>query len=287
MRKMAAAMAVCAIALGIYVGFLHKPPRASRGQRETVLPGIEVEFSREGNAADFYFKACESLSRLASEGKMPNYLTPEERRWFMLGTSCRRSSFYPEHYPHPTEEVPMPQLVFQEHLARLMIREGRSAEETGREADALDIWKRVAVFGWHLETEEEGMIQVLTGIRIEFMAYDELARYHREHGDADEASRYEGFVQARRDELADWRKVSRLESEADYQRIKQIALSHKSALYRKQACFDMDREWVAAHPSLFDDIISWLTEVSRQDPDPLVREVARNRIAYLLRHRNP
>ncbi len=299
MRKLVIFVALCCIGVAVHFGFIRKPPV---GERVRILPGIEVVFTRDENAADYYAKACESLSGryigpYGKDGRIvtdhePESLTPEERKWFMLGTSCRRSSWYPEHSPHITD--PADQAAERANrvpgthraLAFYMMREGRSAEEAGDVKTAMDIWKRMAVFGWHTESEEEYLTLVLVGMAIEEMAYREFIRHYRERGDMDQARRYEGFKQRlrahNRERYADLRTIMGLKGTAYWRRMQSIALSHESAMMRKEACMLLAHPDVVRNPSLRQDAVTTLRRISSEDPDPLVREMARNMIPYVL-----
>ena len=281
MRKFVILLALSCIGIAVYFGFIRKPLVS---ERVRILPGIEVVFTRDENAADYYAKACESLRRRYEGDRHPESLTPEEREWFMLGTSCRRSSWYPEHYPHVTAPGgKLPQLRYQRALGRIVGREGRSAEEDGDVKRAMDIWKRIAVMGWHLESEEECLLQVFTGIAIEELAYLEFIRYYRERGDMNQARRYQGFKRRWRDSYRskELQKVL-INSAADYPRVKNIALSHESPMFRKEACTSLAHPEVVRNPSLRQDAITTLRRISSEEPDPLVRETARNMIPYVL-----
>jgi len=278
LRRLIVVVAVCCIGIGLYFGFIHKPPIS---ERVRILPGIEFVFTRDENAADYYAKACESLSRRTTDEHKPECLTSQERKWFIRGTSCRRSSWFPEHYPHLTDpNDKLPPLARIRDLGKLMAAEGQSAEKGGDVKKAMDIWKRVAVLGWHTEGEEESLVHVLAGIAIETTAYDEFIRHYREGGDTAEAERYGGFKQRLRSRTDEFRKLI-IRRSADYPRVKSIALSHKSSLWRKEACGSLATS-IAQSPSLRRDAVTTLTKVSRDDPDPLVRETARNLIPYVL-----
>lgn len=180
MRKAIFLVAICCVGVGVYFGFIHNPPARRSGQGARIIPGIEFAFTRDGNAADYYAKACDSLSRRSEGNRMPESLTRQEREWFMLGTSCRRSSWYPEHAPHIVDPwYAVPQLQYLRGLGRTMAEEGRSAAKSGDVKKAMDNWKRVAVLGWHTEREEECVLQVLVGIAIESIAYREFTRLSR------------------------------------------------------------------------------------------------------------
>jgi hypothetical protein len=281
MRKIIVLVASAAVVVAVVAFLLERRTRRSPLGPGKIIPGITHVFTRKGNAADYYAKALDSLSRRTAKTKLPEYATQREREWFTQGTECQYCSFYPEFYRHVTDNVEMPQLVFQKHLAQLMIGHAREAERKGDYDAALSIYTRVGVFGWHIEAEEECLIEVLTGIQIEFLAYQQLARYYEERSDREEARRYESILEKRRNKLAEWRSFMRLESESDYARIKGMALKHRSAFWRKEACAMLADPWVKARPQLAQDAIAVLTEISNKDPDKYVRDTARSRIAYL------
>jgi hypothetical protein len=281
-KKVVVFVAVCCIAVGVYFGYIRKPPAPGTGRRVEIIPGIEFVFTRDENAADYYAKACESMSRRATDDRKMESLTPQEREWFMLGTSCRRCSWYPEHYAHVTDQMArLPQMQYLRGMGRIMSLEGRSAEKRGNLKAAMDIWKRVAVLGWHTETEEECLIQVLVGVAIEQIAYDELIRHHRERSDVQQAQRYEAFKQRLRDRSKEFRALAP-ENLAGYQRTRTMAVSHGSALWRKEACGAVAFYCIVRDTSLRQDAAATLARVSREDRDRLVRETARNLIPYVL-----
>lgn len=282
MKKIVVIVACVAIIVGVVAFLLEK--RTSKGPPDSreLIPGITHVFRQKSNAADYYAKVLDSLSCRTANAKLPAYATQQEAQWFTEGTDCQHCSFYPEYYPHVTDNVEMPQLVFQKHLGQLMILRGRQAERSRDYEGALRDYRRVAVFGWHIETEEECLIQVLTGIQIQFLAYEELARYYKEHSDADRAARYEAILEKRRNKLAEWRSLTRLQTESDYARIKNMALKHRSAFWRKEACGLLGDPWVKARPHLARDAIAVLTEISSKDPDKYVRHTARSRVEFLL-----
>ena len=276
MRKFIIFVALCCIFVGVYFGFIHKP-------HVRILPGIEVVFTRDGNAADYYAKACATMSRRATDDRDIDTVTSDERKWFMLGTSCRWSSWYPEHYPHITDpNDKLPQYRYLRGLGRIMAGEGRSAEKEGDVKKAMDMWRRVAVLGWHTEKEEECLIQVLVGIAIEAIAYNEFIRYYRERGDSDQAGRYKAFEERLRSRTKEFQKLTTLETVAGYHQVKGIALSHKSTLWRKEACGGLLYYCLLRDSSLRHDAAAALTKIAQNDPDPVVRETARNAIPYAL-----
>jgi hypothetical protein len=282
-RKAVFLVAICCVGVGVYFGFIHNPSARRSGRGTRIIPGIEFAFTRDENAADYYAKACDSLSRRSQGNRMPESLTRQEREWFVLGTSCRRSSWYPEHAPHIVGAgYAGPQLQYARGLGRIMAGEGRSAEKSGDVKKAMDIWRRVAVLGWHTEREEECVLQVLVGIAIESVAYKEFARYYRERGDTERARRFEDFDQLLHDRTQEFKKLSNLKSAEDYSRIKGYVLSHKSTLWRKEACMSLAYYCGSVDKSVREDAAATLRAVSGQDRESVVRETARNMIPYAL-----
>ncbi len=203
MKKLIIFVAISCICMGVYFGFICKPAVKKGNSRGDILPGIEFVPGRDENAADYYVKALASLRSRTEGGGKPESLTREERQWFMLGTNCRWSSFYPEHYPHVTDGGgDTLHQTYLRHIARLMVNEGRAAEEDGDVKRAMDIWRGVAVFGRHLESEKESTIQVLVGVAVEKLAYEEFVRYYRERGKIEEARRYETLIERLRQSRA-------------------------------------------------------------------------------------
>ncbi len=283
MKKPIVFVAVCCIGVGLYFSFVYRPPETGTGRGTRVIPGVQFVFTRDENAADHYAKACESMSRRAADDRDLKSFTSQERKWFMLGTSCRQVSWYPEHFKpvtDPTESLPP--LKYLRGLGRLMAAEGRAAEKRGDVKRALDIYRRIAVLGWHTDSQEELLLQSLVSIAIEAIAYDQLIRYYRESGNSAEARRYEGFKQLLRRRSEELTKFGHVESLADCSRLKDVALSHKSALFRKEACGILAFYCITRSPSLRQDTAAVLTRVSREDADPRVRDTARNLIPYVL-----
>ncbi len=280
MRKIAILIGLCCIGVGLYFGYIRKP-EVDRGVR--ILPGIEFVFTRDENAADYYAKAYHSMSRRAADDRDLKSLTSQERKWFMLGTSCRRSSWYPEHSAHITDPMDaFPQLKYLRGLGRLMSEEGRAAARKGNVQKAMHVWRRVAVLGWHTESEQECITQVLVGIAIEMIAHDEFIKHYREHGNTKEVRRYENSRQRLRDRAQEFHELTDHESRDDYRRVKRIAISHKSAMWRKEACTGLTYHCVKVDPSLRQDALATVRRVASQDPDPVVRQTAANAIPYLL-----
>lgn len=278
MRKIAILVGLCCIGVGLYFSFIRKP---EVGRRVRILPGIEFVFTRNENAADYYAKAYRSMSRRAADDRDLKSLTPDEGRWFMLGTSCRDSSWYPEHSPHITDPMgAFPQLKYLRGLGRIMAEEGRSVEREGDAEKAMDIWKRVAVLGWHTDREQETMLQVLVGIAIEAIAYDEFIRHHREHGNTQETQRYEGFKQRLRRRSKELTSSLNIATAIDFHRVKKTAVSHRFAFVRKDACGVLTYYCATKDPSVRQDVVVTLTEISREDADPLVRKTAANWLPY-------
>ena len=76
--------------------------------------------------------------------------------------------------------------------------------------------------------------------------------------------------------------LTRLESPAYYRRVKRIALSHKPAMWRKEGCCCLAYYCITRDPSLQQDAVATLNRISREDPDPSVRQTALNLIPYVL-----
>ena len=86
--------------------------RAERG-RETVGDPVLfpisyiIDFTMDEDAGEHYARMIQSFLRRKSAGESPKSVTDDERRWFMLGTSCRKCNLYPEPFQHIMPNAPM------------------------------------------------------------------------------------------------------------------------------------------------------------------------------------
>jgi len=274
-----AAICVTVIAV-LYVGG-RDGKTAARG--ETILPGIEAEFTEDEDAGECYARMIKSFLGRKTGGENPKSLTDDERRWFMLGTSCRRCNLYPEQFPHIMPYTPMPELPAAKDVGVIMAHRARSLWRRRRDREALDILTRVAVLGWHIEREDECLMSNLAGINIQWVAYDYLSRFYEARVKTEKAEEYQGYIEARRKSLSRWYEVTTpLKTLSDFERIKKIALADSDPLWRREAYFQMTDAFVLSNPQLRAHALQLLRSGAQNDPDPKVQQWAAACIPYVL-----
>lgn len=272
--------AICVAVIAIfYRGERNTEPA---GERVKILPGIEANFAKDEDAGEYYARMLKSFLARKSGDEHPKSLTDDERKWFMLGTSCRKCNLYPEHFPHIMPNAQFPEGNAARAIAVIMAHRAKRLWGEGRDREALDILRKIAVLGWHIEKEDECMILSLVGINIQWVAYDYLARFYESRGEAEKAEEYRGYVEARRESLSSWRQVTTLKNWSDLERIKRIALTHQLPLWRKEACSSLTDPMVINDPQARAQALQVLRTVAQKDPDPLVRQFAAACIPYVL-----
>jgi len=80
-------LGVCLIGVGVYFGFIHKPPSEKAGDEVEIIPGIKVKFTRNEDAREYYGKMMRSFLARRTDNENGKNLTEHDRKWFMLGTS--------------------------------------------------------------------------------------------------------------------------------------------------------------------------------------------------------
>ncbi len=283
MRNLLALVIVAAICVAV-IAIFYRGERNTEpaGERVKILPGIEANFTKKEDAGEYYGRMLRSFLARKSGDENPKSLTDDERKWFMLGTSCRKCNLYPEHFPYIMPASPIPEVEAARAIAVIMAHRAKRLWGEGRDRQALDILRRIAVLGSHIEKEEECMTSSLVGINTQWVAYDYLARFYESRGEAEKAEEYQGYIEARRESLSSWGQVTTLKTWPDFERIKKIALTHQLPLWRKAACGALIDPMVINDPRARAQALQVLRTVAQRDPDPVVRQFAAACVPYVL-----
>jgi len=282
MRNFLTLVVVAAILI-VIVALFYKAERGREtvGDRVEILPGLVANFTKDEDAGEHYARMIKSFLRRKSAGESPKSVTDDERRWFMLGTSCRKCSVYPDQFPQIMPNAPMPEAYAAKDIAGIMAQKARRLWGGKHDREALDILRKIAVLGWHVEKEDECMMLSSVGINIQWVAYDYMARFYESRADAEKAEEYRGYIEARRKSLSSWRQVTTLKTWSDFERIKRISLTHDLSLWRKEACSSLTDAMVINNPQARAQALQVLRTVAQKDPDPEVRQFAAACIPYV------
>jgi hypothetical protein len=268
-------VAICLIGVGVYFGFIHKPSVQRAGDEVEIIPGIRPKLSSNDDAGKYYGKMIRSyLAR-----GFPVSLTDDEWKWFMEATKCRECNLYPEQFPHimPNGSLWEPRAM--KNIATIVSREAEQRWRNHHDDEAQDLLRRVAVMGWHIEREKEGLMLKPTGVGIELMAYRGFINFCQARGRSHLADEYEQHIKAKQELFARDSRVFDVKDWSMFQIVKNIATAGEDSRLKKLACFSLtsssfvlrDRKAQALHV---------LKTVAQKDPSAEVRQFAAACIPY-------
>ncbi len=275
MKNLVVLIAIAAVAVVCVIAFLlpeRKGDDTARG--EEILQGIRFEFTNDGDAGEYYGKMIRSFLARKTGSENPTNLTEEERKWFMLGTSCRTCNLYPGQLPHIMPYARIPEGSASKDIARIAAGNARRSWQMRRDKEAVDILRRVGVFGWHIEQQEECVILSLVGTQIQWVAYDYLARFYEARANAEKADEHRDYIEAKRKSLSPFAEFRKIADWSHFERIRNVALTHQDSLWRKEACLSMMSPFVLQNRQAQAAALQVLRTVAQKDADPVVRQYA-------------
>lgn len=159
------------------------------------LEGLVEMPKGKGNAAEFYSEAFKIYERERDNaGFIPVQSTAVDKA--MSGAEIEKCEFVPAFMlpadkPENVMAVTPPYII-----ASAMIGRADEAENQGDLAKAEDIYKRIIIFGRHLESERASLNQVMIGFQIEALGAKELFAFYKARNMEDKAAPAEKLLLA-------------------------------------------------------------------------------------------
>ena len=292
---------------GISEQMLANPPIASiPGVADRIVHGIDPlsllqdQPTGASNAATSYIEVVRSLASRQAEGSLDRspegiyILTDSEFDTFLEGarqTGCdfSKESLVLDGKPvrlAPAADISdsLAHLSWLREIGRAVIEHGAQHEAAGRPTAALQLYEATVKFGFDVERGRESIIQVLTGAAIQKMGAQKLRQFYEANGAALRAQQWSDFL----DDLNDF--ISKFKDKTNTL-MKTVGLTPESVanglwilehdkdhLFRREALAGLGVQRVLAR----DTVDPVLERIADNDPDPYIREAARNALKLAL-----